>query len=63
MRTTITTTRLPSNPIDCDFDQSNKCYWGDDLTGQFNWIVNRGPTPTLFTGPSFVKRYFLYFKK
>lgn len=35
----------------CDFE-NGFCNWKNDLNEQLKWILNKGPTPTYYTGPS-----------
>ncbi|KAH3887671.1 hypothetical protein DPMN_011689 [Dreissena polymorpha] len=40
-----------SGAVDCNFDQG-LCTWTQDKGDNFDWTLNRGPTPTTLTGPS-----------
>ena len=52
---TSNATALPPTTADlgCNFDANSICKWENDPTGQFNWAINKGPTGTILTGPSF----------
>ena len=49
-----TSTSMPNlnNDFDCNFDNRDFCGWKNDNTAEFNWIINRGSTSLLDTGPS-----------
>ncbi|CAF0808194.1 unnamed protein product, partial [Brachionus calyciflorus] len=51
--TRSTTVTYPPNPLDCNFDSNNTCYWIHDSTSDFKWELNKGRTQTLLTGPSY----------
>jgi hypothetical protein len=36
----------------CDFEQEDLCGWSQDTTDDFDWLWNKGETPTIMTGPS-----------
>jgi hypothetical protein len=38
--------------LDCNFECNCICQWEYDLTGQYNWTLNKGSTQNLLTGPS-----------
>ncbi|RNA19406.1 MAM and LDL-receptor class A domain-containing 2-like, partial [Brachionus plicatilis] len=50
--TRSTTITYPANPVDCNFDQNNTCYWTHDSQADFKWQTNKGRTQTFLTGPS-----------
>jgi len=52
--TTITqTTAAPQSPFDCNFEQGTLCStWSHDPTGDFQWILKQGSTPSINTGPT-----------
>ena len=38
----------------CDFEHGGLCMWTNLRSGdQFDWLVGRGKTTTLYTGPNF----------
>ncbi len=38
----------------CDFEKNGFCNWQNlKDADDFDWIINSGPTPTLYTGPTF----------
>ena len=49
------TTVAPTTIADyvCNFDSNTMCKWKNDPTAEFSWSLNKGPTGTMITGPSF----------
>jgi hypothetical protein len=46
------TTPYPKSVLDCDFEGRNMCGWKSERDAKFSWLLNRGRTPTSFTGPT-----------
>jgi hypothetical protein len=44
---------LQVGDLKCDFDSNTFCKWENDQAAEFRWTLNKGPTGTIFTGPSF----------
>lgn len=36
--------------VECDFEDPSICGYTNDMTGNFNWTRNTGPTSSLQTG-------------
>ncbi len=47
-----TTTPYPATNLDCDFECNCSCSWNSDPTSNMEWIVKRGASEVLFTGPN-----------
>ena len=50
----ITTTTLDPSlvTLNCNFDKNFTCGWFDDLTADFQWLLNKGSTLSGDTGPT-----------
>ena len=50
--TTTTTTAFPITNLGCNFECNCLCSWTLDPTNDMNWLVTKGPSNIVFTGPS-----------
>ena len=38
----------------CDFEDKDMCMWSNvENSQELNWMLTSGPSPSVFTGPSF----------
>ncbi|KAL5006371.1 hypothetical protein ScPMuIL_015177 [Solemya velum] len=52
--TPYTPSTYPPTNLDCDFENNNTCNWQEDLTMNFNWTLQQGPSSNSNnTGPSY----------
>jgi hypothetical protein len=49
---TIRTGKCRKNPGDCDFESTGFCSWINAVDDEFDWILQKGATPSIGTGPS-----------